>query len=129
MNTIRSLEGPKGSASAIAHVLTLLGSFLVGLVASGTFWVGIIIYFFEPGATSLPPMSVILLASSLGITAGFIIAKIKLRGRFWMKYTTFTFVAGGFLAAIGGILLMALALWAYSIAGTGGCGLEQLLNT
>jgi hypothetical protein len=101
-------------------MLTLLGSFVVGLAASGTFWVGIIIYFFEPGATSLPPMSVILLASSLGITAGFIIAKIKLRGRFWMKYSTLTFVAGGFLAALGGILLMALALWAYSTAGTGG---------
>src|SRR2546427_9099980 len=94
------------SASAIAHVLTLLGSFLVGLAASGTFWVGIIIYLFQPGATSLPPKSVILLASSLGITTGFILTKIKLRGRFWMKYTTLTFVAGGFLPARAGILLM-----------------------
>jgi len=92
----------------------------VGLVASGAFWVGIIIYFFEPSPTSLPPMSGILLASSFGITAGFIIAKIKLRGRFWMKYTTITFVSGGLLAALAGILLMTLALWAYSIAGTGG---------
>ena len=120
MNAIPSVEGPVRSASAIAHVLTLLGSFFVGLAASGIFWVGIIIYFFEPGAISLPPRSVILIASSLGITTGFIIAKVKLRGRFWMKYTTLTFVAGGFLAALAGILLMVLALWAYSIAGTGG---------
>ncbi len=63
MSAIRSIEGSKRFANAIAHVLTLVGSFLVGLAASGTFWVGIIICFFEPGPTSLPLISGILLAS------------------------------------------------------------------
>jgi hypothetical protein len=120
MNAMRSIEGPKRSANMIAaHILTLVTSFFVGIAAGGTLWVATI-YFLEPAPTYLSPTSVILLASSFGITTGFIIAKIKLRGQFWMKYTTLTFVTGGFLSALVGILLISLALWAYSVAGSGG---------
>src|SRR5438034_1283747 len=116
-----SIESPSHSTWMIAaHVSTLFGSFVVGLVSSGTFWYAAFIYLLGPSPSILPPISVVLLAVSCTMTSGFVIAKILLRGRSWMKYTTLTFLTGGFLAALVGILLIGLEAWAYSIAGSGG---------
>jgi len=111
------------SASMVAaHVSTMFVSFLVGLVASGTFWAGMYVDLVvpRPDIDLLRQKSVLLFALSFGMTVGFINAKIKLRGRFWMNYTTLAFFIGGFLAAFAGIILIAVAAWADYIAATGG---------
>jgi hypothetical protein len=111
-------------ASITGHVVALIGSFFVGLAASGTFWYAILTYYSQPrpswNLSGFLETSATLLVLSTGITAGFAAVRIKLRGRAWLNYTTIPFVTGGFIAAAGMIVLMALVLWADSIAATGG---------
>ena len=111
-------------ATIIPHIVTVIGSFFVGLVASGTFWYAILTYYFQPrtswNLSGFLETSATFLVLSFGITAGFAVVQIKLRGRAWLNYALISLVIGGFLAAAGMIVLMALILWADSIAATGG---------